>query len=211
MSQDNYGFWRTDKPKEPGFSHELISCDYKLIKHQTSMDELLYFPDPAIDTLLKAFENNCKRMPGNELLGTRNGDKYDWMTFQQVQKSAMNYAAGCQKLGLCPDVEGEGKTWRFMGIQSKNRKEWNVVHIANMYLNTTTIALYDTLGVDALRFVINQTELSTISGSQDIVDKLTQHKINDLKLPTDQQRLHRLKFLVSFEKVLDVDILAKVE
>ena len=75
-------------------------------------------------------------------------------------------------MNLCPDVTAEGKTWRFMGIQSKNRKEWNIVHIANMYLNTTTIALYDTLGVDALRFVINQTELTTISGSQDIVDKL---------------------------------------
>ena len=74
MSGKSYGFWRTDKPKEPGFSHELISSDFKLIKHQTTMDELVYFPDPAIDTLLKAFENNAKIMPGQDLLGTRNGD-----------------------------------------------------------------------------------------------------------------------------------------
>ena len=58
-----YGFWRTDKPKEPGFSHELISVDWDAIKHQTTMDELKSLPQPGMDTLLKAFEHNCNTMP----------------------------------------------------------------------------------------------------------------------------------------------------
>ena len=51
-----------------------------------------------------------------------------------------------KKFNLLPDVSGEGKTWRFLGIQSKNRREWFLFHLANMWAGTTTVALYDTLG-----------------------------------------------------------------
>jgi len=52
MSSNQYGYWRTDKAKEPGFSHEFISSDYKHISHQTTLDKLEYQPGPGIDTLL---------------------------------------------------------------------------------------------------------------------------------------------------------------
>ncbi len=45
--------------------------------------------------------------------------------------------------------------WRFIGIQSKNREEWNITNWANMNQGITTIALYDTLGQDALKYVCN--------------------------------------------------------
>ena len=35
-------------------------------------------------------------------------------------------------LGLAPQVEAEDKMWRFIGIQSKNREEWNITNWANM-------------------------------------------------------------------------------
>ena len=41
-----------------------------------------------------------------------------------------------------------------------------------MFLGGTTVALYDTLGEDAMRFVINQTELSTIALSKDLLPKI---------------------------------------
>jgi len=40
-----------------------------------------------------------------------------------------------------------------MGIQAKNRKEWCLVHLANMHQSTTTVAFYDTLGPEATRFI----------------------------------------------------------
>jgi long-subunit acyl-CoA synthetase (AMP-forming) len=54
---------------------------------------------------------------------------------------------GMMHHGLLPEVEGEGRSWRFLGIQAKNRKEWNLLHVANMCVGATTVALYDTLGV----------------------------------------------------------------
>ena len=93
------------------------------------------------------------------------------MTFKDVKRSVDNFASGIQNLNLTPNITHDGKNWKFMGIQSKNRKEWNIIHLAGMYNNATTIALYDTLGVDAIKFVVNQTELTTIACSMEFVDK----------------------------------------
>ena len=204
-----YGFWRTDKPKEAGFSHELISCDFEKIKHKTSMDKLECLPEPGMDTLLKAFEANVKRIPDREFLGTREGDHYEWISWKQAQRAAFNLSAGICKLDLCPITQQEGKPWRFMGIQSKNRKEWNIAHLANMYMNTTTIAMYDTLGPDTIRFVVNQTELTSVTCSNEFVEKFAQLVLEEAN--TEIKTMHRLKNIVSFEKVLDKDVLEKVK
>jgi long-subunit acyl-CoA synthetase (AMP-forming) len=39
-------------------------------------------------------------------------------------------------------------------------------------MGVTTVALYDTLGADAARYVIDQTELTTIVCSDDLVAKI---------------------------------------
>ena len=143
------------------------------------MDTLEYFQRPDLDTLLKAFEDKCVKLPNLRFLGTRNGDQYDWMSFKEVQRQVRNFAAGAMKLDLVPTVEAEGKTWRFMGMQSKNRKEWNIIHLANMHLSATSVPLYDTLSQDAIKFVTNQTELSTYCCSNDLILKMAQLKIED--------------------------------
>jgi len=50
-----------------------------------------------------------------------------------------------------------------MGIQSRNRKEWQFVNLAGMYQAVTTIPMYDTLGPEAFRYICDQTELTTIA------------------------------------------------
>ena len=58
MQRKQYGYWRTDKAKEPGFSHEIISADFEKIKSETTVDELKCLPYPGVDTLYKAFKRN---------------------------------------------------------------------------------------------------------------------------------------------------------
>ena len=50
-SKIKYAYWRTDKLKEPGFSHELISYDTNKILDQTDIDTLESLPYPGIDTI----------------------------------------------------------------------------------------------------------------------------------------------------------------
>ena len=46
-------------------------------------------------------------------------------------------------------TEADGKSWEFVGIKSKNSREWYLMHLANMYNKMTTVSFYDTLGTEA--------------------------------------------------------------
>ena len=80
-----------------------------------------------------------------------------------------------------------------------------------MHIGATTIALYDTLSADATKFVLNQTELITMTCSFEYVKKLSQMKLDEQKLPENQRRLFRLANIVSFELVTDRDVLNLAE
>jgi hypothetical protein len=112
----NYGYWRKDKEAEPGFSHELISSDSEMILHQTDLDTLEALPFPGIDTLYKAFKRNVQRIGNNDMLGTRVGSEYKWMTWKQVEDRCRYISFGINVLGLCPDITAEGQTYKFLGI-----------------------------------------------------------------------------------------------
>ena len=151
-----YGYWRTDEAKEKGFSHEFISSDTEYLIKNTgaTLDTLYGCEDAGVDTLLKAFKRYCRLMPDHKWMGTRVAGEYQWVTIKEVADLAENLSHGFKKLDLVPDIQAEGETWRFMGIQSKNRKEWFYVHLANMHQSVTTVAFYDTLGVEATKFML---------------------------------------------------------
>ena len=198
----NYGKWRLDKPKEEGYSHELISAHFDAVKDQTNMDELLVLPAPGVNTLQKAFDSNLKKWPNAPLLGTKGKTEYSWLSWKEVDGLARDFAAGLAALDLTPEVEGEGRTWRFLGIQAKNRKEWGLSYLGNIRNNGTAVALYDTLGVEASKYVINQTGLSTIACQGDLVSKIIDMKIEDMAAGEDAK-------LGSFKNIITFDELAR--
>lgn len=112
------------------------------------------------------FERTMKRVPNHRFLGTRNNEKegrpYEWKTFREVYELTLNFARGMEYLKLCPDVQAEGIAWKFMGIFGKNREEWTVVNLACMRDSVTIVPFFDSLGAEALGYVLNQTELTSI-------------------------------------------------
>ena len=84
-----------------------------------------------------------------------------------------------EDLGLASNMDAEGRHWKFMGILAGNRYEWAITYIAMMHQKMTTIPLYETLGFDALKFVLNQTELTTICTSEKNALKLLKMKMED--------------------------------
>jgi len=96
-----------------------------------------------------------------------------------------------------------------MGIQAKNRTEWALTHIANMFQKATTIAFYDTLGPDATKYIIDQTKVTTMSVSSDYVKILSKLKVEDTESGTNL--MESLVNLVSFEKDVSDDDKALAE
>ena len=115
-----YAYWRTDKPAEPGFSHELISN----FTNRKEIDTLNMWPKDedgnVIKTLTQGLQSLEKRLPNHPWLGTKvkkeSGITYEWMTVQEVLKKAKSFGAGLMAKDLIPEVEGEGKMWRMLGI-----------------------------------------------------------------------------------------------
>jgi long-subunit acyl-CoA synthetase (AMP-forming) len=52
--------------------------------------------------------------------------------------------------------------FRLVGIYSKNRYEWVIAEQACNAYNMISVPLYDTLGADAVAFVIGQTKMVTV-------------------------------------------------
>lgn len=77
------------------------------------------------------------------------------MSWNDADDYVTSLARGLKALNMMPDVEADNKTWNFLGIYAKNRPEWVLCDLASTALNGTSIAFYDTLGPQAIEFVIN--------------------------------------------------------
>ena len=82
--------------------------------------------------------------------------------------------------------------FKFMGCYAKNREEWTVTDLAAMGVGATIIAFYDTLGPEAVEFVIKQTQLTTISCDQKYLRSIIMLK--------SQGRAASIDNLVSFDE-----------
>ena len=118
-------------------------------------------------------------IPDGDALGTREGEEFKWTSWSQLNELSQNLATGLLFLGLCPEVQAEGKSWKFIGIQSKNREEWFVTMLAAMSVKITTVAFYDTLGDSASMFMVNQTRISTMAMTSDCIEKICKLKMDD--------------------------------
>lgn len=94
------------------------------------------------------------------------------MSYKQVENICQGLARGMKKLDLVTQTSGDGQNWSFVGIWSKNRWEWLATHIANMYYNQTTIGFFDSMGFQAVDYILQQTELSCIFTTHEYISKI---------------------------------------
>ena len=81
-----------------------------------------------------------------------------------------------------------------IGIFSINRSEWMISHLANWCQNYRTVALYDTLGAQAVQYIVYHAELSAICVEKSKLAALFE-AIASCK---DEQEL-KLKYIIQFD------------
>lgn len=79
-----------------------------------------------------------------------------------------------------------------IGICSVNREEWLVTDLACNLLDITSVPLYETLGDEILQIILDQTEMSTLFGTEAAIKSI-------LTLLQDKE-LKYLKQIVLFDK-----------
>jgi long-chain acyl-CoA synthetase len=87
-------------------------------------------------------------------------------------------AAGLDGLGLlCPNDDDGGRLGlKVIGLYSKNCVEWVIAEHAAYSVGAVTAPLYDTLGPDAVRYVLSQTGAKSVLATRDGLDVLSQAK-----------------------------------
>uniref|UniRef100_A0A6N2MCB8 AMP-dependent synthetase/ligase domain-containing protein n=1 Tax=Salix viminalis TaxID=40686 RepID=A0A6N2MCB8_SALVM len=141
--------------------------------HNARHAELVEVPWKGATTMAALFEQSCKKHLPERFLGTRKliskefvtasdgrkfeklhlGD-YEWQTYGQVFDRACNFASGLIMLG-----HKEGTR---AGIFADTRAEWLIAFQGCFRQNITVVTIYASLGVDALVYSLNETQVSTL-------------------------------------------------
>jgi len=155
----------------------------------------VYCPDKLIDSMPSGVQNlyeNFKR--GVEISGDRpclgrrpivdgKAQPYVWETYNQVHQKVLQSASAFKHYGLTKGSR--------LGILSVNRPEWVIVEQACNAAAIITVPLYDTLGAEAIEFIVNETEMEFVVASNDKLSSFTK----------DRQKFPTLKTVILLDGV----------
>ena len=197
----------------PGFS--------PIYRNAFSPDALLNVPYPGLDTLYKLFEYAVDVHGNKPALGSRvkNSDgtfgEYVFQNYDTIRTRRNNLGSGIffilqnnpyktdsdahKKLKYDPNSENSF----ILTIFSHNRPEWALCDLASVAYSITNTALYDTLGPDTSKYILNLTESPIVICSKDKIRGLIDMKN---KYP---EELSNLITLVSMDDLTTEDSILK--
>eukprot|EP00164_Ancoracysta_twista_P000625 GFYU01000829.1.p1 GENE.GFYU01000829.1~~GFYU01000829.1.p1 ORF type:complete len:682 (-),score=271.98 GFYU01000829.1:229-2274(-) len=151
------------------------------------------FPDKLTDdlygakTLYENFQRGVTLAGNRNCLGYRpideqgNAGAFVWESYTKIYDRVLNFGSGLLKEGLVNETSDKKK---FLALWSKNRKEWVVAEQACNAYSVISVPLYDTLGPEAVDFVLLQTECETVvcsSKETDVVISKIKPAVKTLK------------------------------
>ncbi|XP_065755863.1 long-chain-fatty-acid--CoA ligase 1 isoform X3 [Phocoena phocoena] len=121
-----------------------------------SDEPLVYFYDD-VRTLYEGFQRGVQLSNNDPCLGSRKPDQpYEWLSYKQVAEMSECVGSALLHKGFkaAPD--------QFIGIFSQNRPEWVIIEQGCFTYSMVIVPLYDTLGTEAITYIINKAELSLV-------------------------------------------------
>uniref|UniRef100_A0AAY4AT60 long-chain-fatty-acid--CoA ligase n=1 Tax=Denticeps clupeoides TaxID=299321 RepID=A0AAY4AT60_9TELE len=144
------------------------------------IDRLVLTLHQGVDTLDKVFEYAASHFPNRDCLGTRellseedevqpNGKvfkkvilgQYKWLTYEEAFNESRFFGSGLAALGQEPKCN--------IAIFCETRAEWIVTAQACFMYNFPLVTLYSTLGGPAIAHGLNETEVTHIITSKDLL------------------------------------------
>ncbi|XP_071951929.1 long-chain-fatty-acid--CoA ligase 6-like isoform X2 [Antedon mediterranea] len=146
-----------------------------------------YYDD--VRTLYDAFQRGIRVSDNGPCLGCREpGKPYTFISYSEVFERSKNFGSGLIANGCKANAE------TFIGIYSANCVEWICTEQACNAYSMVIVPLYDTLGPEACKFIINQAEIKVV-----VCDKEERCR----KLLKQASKMKSLKCIVVVEDVSD--------
>ncbi|XP_063664517.1 long-chain-fatty-acid--CoA ligase 1 isoform X6 [Pan troglodytes] len=121
-----------------------------------SDEPLVYFYDD-VTTLYEGFQRGIQVSNNGPCLGSRKPDQpYEWLSYKQVAELSECIGSALIQKGFktTPD--------QFIGIFAQNRPEWVIIEQGCFAYSMVIVPLYDTLGNEAITYIVNKAELSLV-------------------------------------------------
>ncbi|XP_020744653.1 long-chain-fatty-acid--CoA ligase 1 isoform X1 [Odocoileus virginianus] len=121
-----------------------------------SDEPLVYFYDD-VRTLYEGFQRGIQVSNNGPCLGSRKPDQpYEWLSYKQVEDMSECVGSALLHKGFkaAPD--------QFIGVFAQNRPEWVIIEQGCFAYSMVIVPLYDTLGTEAITYIINKAELSLV-------------------------------------------------
>lgn len=139
-----------------------MEFDGECYKHQKYMEGVTCLSDGS-ETLLELFVNQCQVFPSGHAYGVIKDEEITWISYRDALDKV---------LGLYSCFAEEICKGSIVGIYSINRYEWMVSEHAIYALGCVSCPLYSTYGVNALSYILEQTEMETCFMSGEKADSL---------------------------------------
>ncbi|KAM6911646.1 long-chain-fatty-acid--CoA ligase 6 isoform 4-T4 [Lycodopsis pacificus] len=134
-------------PHEDGGRRSMMGDSSKLLSH--------YHDDAR--TMYEVFQRGLHISGDGPCLGSRLPNQpYKWISYKEVTARAEYLGSGLLHQGCQPNPD------QFIGVFAQNRPEWIISELACYTYSMVVVPLYDTLGPDAIRFIINTADISTV-------------------------------------------------
>ena len=169
-----YGVQQIARPTGPKFSRFSVELPGTSQGNETNTRRSTMFPnrllelpfddEPQVNTAFHVLARSAAKFPSNRYLGHREylaggqrGD-YKWETYSEVYGDVIDLGLGLSCFcGLTSGPSGEGQAR--LGMYGINRPEWTKLMMAAWSQRLCIVPLYDTLGPDAARYIIDHAEL----------------------------------------------------
>uniref|UniRef100_A0A8D0AC42 Long-chain-fatty-acid--CoA ligase n=1 Tax=Sander lucioperca TaxID=283035 RepID=A0A8D0AC42_SANLU len=108
-------------------------------------------------TMYEVFQRGLKVSNDGPCLGSRKPNQpYEWQSYREVADRA-------EHIGSALLHRGHSHTGdKFVGIFSQNRPEWTISELACYTYSMVAVPLYDTLGTEAIGYIIDKASISTV-------------------------------------------------
>lgn len=114
-----------------------------------------YYEDAR--TIYEVFLRGLRVSNNGPCLGSRKPNQpYEWQSYREVADRAENIGSALLHRGHSQTGD------RYIGIFSQNRPEWTISELACYTYSLVAVPLYDTLGTEAIGYVIDKASITTI-------------------------------------------------
>ncbi|XP_068129599.1 long-chain-fatty-acid--CoA ligase 1 [Hyperolius riggenbachi] len=120
-------------------------------------DEIVTYYYDDVRTIYEVFQRGKRISNNGPCLGHRKpNEPYQWISYQEVSDRAEWVGSALLHRGCKPNSE------QGIGIFAQNRPEWIISELSCYTYSLVAVPLYDTLGAEAITYIINKAEIALV-------------------------------------------------